>query len=120
MKINKGAIIRKIQEKYMDKEIPNFKAGDVVRVNMKIKEGDKERIQAFEGLVIAIRRRKSVDGSFIVRKTYPGQIAMEKIFPLYSPLIDSIEVLRRGRVRRAKLYYMRERFGKKARIEEIR
>ena len=98
------------------KAAPEFGAGDTVRVNVKIKEGDKERVQAFEGVCIA-RSNKGVDSNFTVRKLSYGE-GVERVFPLYSPRIESIELVRRGRVRRAKLYYLRGRTGKSARIVE--
>lgn len=107
-----------VERKYMEREIPDFSSGDTVRVNVKIKEGDKFRIQAFEGVVIAIRRNK-LSTSFVVRKVSFGY-GVERIFPLYSPMIESIERIKRGRVRRAKLYYLRQRKGKAARIKELR
>ena len=107
-----------IQKQYMDKEIPEFRSGDTVRVNVRIQEGEKFRIQAFEGVVIAIKKR-GVQSTFTVRKVSFGY-GVERIFPLYSPMIEGIERLKRGRVRRAKLYYLRKRKGKAARIREIR
>ena len=98
------------------KEIPSFKAGDTVSVYYKIKEGEKERIQIFEGIVIS-RRGSSIRETFTVRKISYG-IGTERIFPLHSNQIDKIEVKRKGKVRRAKLYYLRERQGKSARIAE--
>jgi large subunit ribosomal protein L19 len=98
------------------KAVPDFAPGDTLRVNVKIKEGDKERVQAFEGVCIA-RSNKGVDSNFTVRKLSYGE-GVERVFPLYSPRIDSIEIVRRGRVRRAKLYYLRGRTGKSARIAE--
>ena len=107
-----------IERKQMDREIPEFRPGDTVRVNVRIREGGKSRIQVFEGVVIRLRRR-GLQSSFTVRKVSFGY-GVERIFPLYSPTIESIERVRRGRVRRAKLYYLRERKGKAARIREIR
>jgi large subunit ribosomal protein L19 len=94
-----------------------FSIGDAITVAQKIKEGDKERIQMFEGDVIAINH-KGIASTFTVRKIGANAIAVERIFPYYSPLIDSIKFLRKGKVRRAKLYYMRERIGKAARVKE--
>ncbi len=102
----------------MDRKISEFRSGDTVRVNVKIKEGDKSRIQVFEGVVIAIKRN-GLSSTFTVRKVSVGY-GVERIFPLYSPTIQTIEVVKRGRVRRAKLYYLRERKGKAARIKERR
>lgn len=107
-----------VEKKYLEKEIPEFTPGDTVRVNVKIKEGDKFRIQAFEGVVIG-RRSRGLRSSFTVRKVTSGY-GVERVFPLYSPMIESIERVKKGRVRRAKLYYLRERKGKAARIREIR
>ena len=101
------------------KEIPQFKAGDTVRVAVEIKEGDKTRIQNFEGVCIAIRGQ-GTGKTFTVRKIGANNIGVERIFPLYSESIESISVVRRGKVRRAKLYYLRSRKGKAARIKELR
>ena len=98
------------------RQIPDFQAGDTVRVNVKIKEGERERVQAYEGVVIA-RGGQGVNESFTVRKISFGE-GVERVFPVMSPMIDSIEVKRRGVVRRAKLYYLRDRRGKSARIAE--
>ena len=100
-----------------DRPVPEFRPGDTVRVNYKVVEGTRERIQAYEGVVIARRGGSTLNASFVVRKIASGE-GVERIFPLYSPNIDSIEVVRRGRVRRAKLYYLRERRGRAARIAE--
>ncbi len=97
-------------------DIPNFSPGDTVRVHVKVKEGDKERIQIFQGVVIS-RKGGGARQLFTVRKV-SGGIGVERMFPLYSPSIDRIEVERHGRVRRAKLYYLRDLRGKAARIEE--
>jgi large subunit ribosomal protein L19 len=101
-----------------ERAVPVFAAGDTVRVNVKVIEGSRERVQAFEGVVIA-RRNRGINSSFTVRKISYGE-GVERVFPLYSPRIDSIEVVRKGRVRRAKLYYLRGRTGKSARIAERR
>jgi large subunit ribosomal protein L19 len=101
-----------------DRAIPEFGPGDTVRVNVKVVEGSRERVQAFEGVCIA-RRNRGLNSSFIVRKISYGE-GVERIFPLYGPTIASIELVRRGRVRRAKLYYLRGRTGKAARIVERR
>ena len=95
------------------KEIPAFRAGDTVRVDYKIKEGDKERIQPFEGLVMA-RKGAGTSRTFTVRKIASGEIGVERIFPLNSPWIEKLEVVKKGNPRRAKLYYLRERTGKAA------
>ena len=107
-----------IEQKFMKDDIPSFRAGDTVRVHVTIREGEKERVQVFEG--VCIRRRSAGSRStFTVRKVSYG-IGVERIFVLHSPMIRKIEVAARGRVRRAKLYYLRGRFGKAARIREIR
>ncbi len=111
-------LVDKVEQKYMDRKISEFRSGDTVRVNVKITEGDKSRIQVFEGVVIAIKRN-GLSSTFTVRKVSVGY-GVERIFPLYSPTIQTIEVVKRGRVRRAKLYYLRERKGKAARIKERR
>jgi len=108
--------ISDIQAKYMKKDLPALRAGDSVRVHTKIKEGDKERIQVFEGTVIAFR--KGGTGSmFTVRKVSYG-VGVERIFPLHSPRIDKVEVMGHGEVRRAKLFYLRELQGKAARLTQ--
>ena len=99
-----------------DRAIPDFAPGDTVRVNVQVIEGTRERVQAFEGVCIA-RRNRGINSSFTIRKISYGE-GVERVFPLYGPRIDSIEVVRRGRVRRAKLYYLRGRRGKSARIAE--
>ena len=101
-----------------DKKIPEFRPGDTLRVGVKVIEGDRTRVQAFEGVCIA-RSNKGVGSSFTVRKISFGE-GVERVFPLYSPIIEKIEVVRRGDVRRAKLYYLRGRTGKAARIAERR
>ncbi len=98
------------------KDVPPFRAGDTVRVNVRVKEGDKERLQAFEGVVIA-RKGEGVSKTFTVRKISNG-VGVERIFPLHSPMLESVSVVRRGRVRRAKLFYLRELTGKATRIKE--
>lgn len=110
------SLIQKIEQEQMKKDLPAFRAGDAVRVHVKIKEGDKERLQAFEGTVIRIRRG-GINSTFTVRKISFGQ-GVERIFPLHSPVIDRIEVTREGRVRRAKLYYLRKLKGRAARIRK--
>jgi large subunit ribosomal protein L19 len=107
-----------IQELLAERAVPEFQPGDTLRVNVKVVEGTRERIQAFEGVCIA-RRNRGINSSFVVRKISYGE-GVERVFPLYSPQIASIEVVRRGRVRRAKLYYLRGRTGKAARITERR
>lgn len=100
----------------LDKAVPAFAPGDTVIVQVKVKEGNRERLQAYEGVVIA-KRNRGLNSSFIVRKISAGE-GVERTFQTYSPLVASIEVKRRGDVRRAKLYYLRERSGKSARIKE--
>jgi len=102
-----------------EKEIPQFRAGDTVRLGIEIKEGEKKRVQTFEGIVIA-RSAEGVSATFTVRKIGANSVGVERIFPLYSDSIKSFEVLRRGRVRRAKLHYLRGLTGKKARIKELK
>lgn len=109
-------IIDELEQQQMQKEIPAFDAGDTVVVQVKVKEGDRERLQAFEGLVIA-KRNRGLHSAFTVRKISHGE-GVERVFQTYSPLIASITVKRRGDVRRAKLYYLRELSGKAARIKE--
>ncbi len=99
-------------------DLPDFKPGDTVRVHVRVVEGEKERIQVFEGVVIGLRGSRQ-GRTFTVRKV-SGGVGVERIFPLNSPMIQSIEVSRRGRVRRAKLHYLRDRIGKKARVREKR
>ena len=101
----------------LGKTIPDFKAGDTVRVGYKVTEGTRSRVQAYEGVVIGRKGGATISASFTVRKISFGE-GVERVFPLYSTNIDSIEVVRRGRVRRAKLYYLRDRRGESARITE--
>jgi large subunit ribosomal protein L19 len=112
------ALMRAVQEKYMRKDMlkVDFRPGDTVRVHVKVKEGDKERIQVFEGVVIR-KRGSGTDATFTVRKVSYG-IGIERTFPLHSKVIDKIEVVKRGIVRRARLYYLRELKGKAAKIKE--
>jgi large subunit ribosomal protein L19 len=109
-------IIEAIEQEQMNKEIPEFSPGDTVVVQVKVKEGTRERLQAFEGIVIA-KRNRGLNSSFTVRKISHGE-GVERVFQTYSPTVDSVEVKRRGDVRRAKLYYLRGRTGKAARIKE--
>ena len=109
-------IIDAIEQEQMSKEIPEFAPGDTIIVQVKVKEGNRERLQAFEGVVIA-KRNRGLNSSFTVRKISHGE-GVERVFQTYSPLVDSIQVKRRGDVRRAKLYYLRGRTGKAARIKE--
>ena len=109
-------VIEAIEKEQMDKEIPEFSPGDTVIVQVKVKEGNRERLQAFEGIVIG-KRNRGLNSSFTVRKISHGE-GVERVFQTYSPTVDSIKVKRRGDVRRAKLYYLRGRTGKAARIKE--
>jgi large subunit ribosomal protein L19 len=109
-------IIDELNKEQMSRDLPEFAPGDTIVVNVKVKEGNRERLQAFEGVVIAIRNR-GLNSAFTVRKISHGT-GVERVFQTYSPLIDSIKVKRRGDVRRAKLYYLRGREGKSARIRE--
>jgi large subunit ribosomal protein L19 len=104
------------QIKKLNKTIPAFQPGDTVVVNVRVKEGDRTRVQAYEGVCIA-RAGSGLNESFTVRKISYGE-GVERVFPVYSPMIDSVKVVRRGKVRRAKLYYLRDRRGKSARIAE--
>ena len=104
------------EKEWLRADIPAFRAGDTLRVNVRVREGDKERIQAFEGVCIA-RRGSGVSESFTVRKISNG-VGVERIFPVHSPMIQAISVVRRGKVRRAKLYYLRNATGKATRIRE--
>ncbi len=106
------------QKEWLRTDIPAFRAGDTVRVNVRVKEGDKERLQAFEGVCIA-RRGAGVNETFTVRKVSNG-VGVERIFPIHSPMIGTLIVVRRGRVRRAKLYYLRNLTGKATRIREAK
>jgi len=108
--------IKAIEERQMARQIPEFGPGDTVVVEVKVKEGERERVQAYEGVVIA-RSNRGVNSSFTVRKISHGE-GVERVFQAYSPSLGSITVKRRGNVRRAKLYYLRDRSGKSARIEE--
>jgi len=110
-------VLSQIAKEQLKNNIPSFKPGDTVRVHVKVIEGTRERIQLFEGVVIK-RRGADISESFTVRKISYG-VGVERTFPIHSPKIDKIEVMRRGRVRRAKLYYLRNLTGKAARIKEI-
>jgi len=109
-------IIEAIDNEQMGKEVPAFAPGDTIVVQVKVKEGTRERLQAFEGIVIA-KRNRGINSAFTVRKISHGE-GVERVFQTYSPVVDSIEVKRRGDVRRAKLYYLRGLTGKAARIKE--
>ena len=116
MNIIKDIEAEQISEIIKKRDVPDFKSGDAVKVNVFVTEGNKERVQAFEGVCIG-RKNDGIGSSFTVRKISYGE-GLERVFPLYSPKIQAIHVLRRGRVRRAKLYYLRGRTGKAARIAE--
>lgn len=113
---NANKIIQLVESKQMNKEIPHFEAGDTLVVQVKIVEGEKERLQAYEGVVIA-KRNRGLNSAFTVRKISSG-VGVDRTFQTYSPLVASISVKRRGDVRRAKLYYLRNLSGKAARIKE--
>ena len=111
-----NAIVENLGKKYMDKELPQLNPGDTVKVFVRIVEGNKERTQAIEGIIIK-KRGSGVGSTITVRKTFQG-VGVERVFAIYSPRIEKITVLRRGDVRRAKLYYLRDRIGKATRIKE--
>ena len=113
---NKNSIISAIEAEQMTAEVPEFAPGDTVVVQVKVKEGNRERLQAYEGVVIA-KRNRGMNSAFTVRKMSHGE-GVERVFQTYSPLVAEIKVKRRGDVRKAKLYYLRERSGKSARIKE--
>ena len=109
-------LIKVLSEQYMKKELPEMNVGDTVRVHVKIKEGSRERIQVFEGTIIA-KKHGGINETITVRRISYG-VGCEKVFPVHSPSIVSVETVRRGKVRRAKLYYLRERVGKSAKVKE--
>lgn len=109
-------IIKQLEQEQMKQDVPAFGPGDTVVVQVRVKEGNRERLQAFEGVVIA-KRNRGLNSAFTVRKISNGE-GVERVFQTHSPTVDSIKVLRRGDVRRAKLYYLRDRSGKSARIRE--
>ncbi len=111
--MNASAIISKIESEQKKKEVPKFNVGDTVKVHTRVIEGDKERVQIFQGIVIARERREQYEGSFTVRKISYGE-GVERKFPVHSPRVAKVEVLKHGKVRRAKLYYLRDRMGKEA------
>ena len=108
--------LKVISESSMKKEVPAFNVGDTIKVHVKIQEGDKSRIQIFEGTVIA-KKHGGVNETFTVRRVAHG-CGIERVFPLHSPVVEKVEVIRRGKVRRAKLYYLRDRVGKAAKVKE--
>ena len=109
-------IIKQLEAEQMKQDVPAYRPGDTVIVQVKVTEGDKSRLQAFEGVVIAVKNR-GINSAFTVRKISNG-VGVERVFQTHSPIVDSIEIKRRGDVRQAKLYYLRERSGKSARIKE--
>ena len=111
-------LVEMVEQPYLKSDIPPFRIGDTVKVYVKIKEGDKERVQMYEGVVIA-RKGQGLTETFTVRRMAYG-VGVERTFPVHSPKLEKIEIARRGKVRRAKLYYLRERTGKAARIKEMR
>lgn len=111
----RSAAIEFVESKHVRKDVPTFRAGDKIRVNWKVKEGDKERVQAFEGIVIR-KTRGGTDASFTVRKMSFG-VGVERIFPLHSPRYESLEVVTKGNVRRSRLFYLRSLRGKAARLD---
>ena len=110
--------IKQLEREMMRLDLPDFKAGDTVKVHVKIKEGEKERIQIFQGVVIS-KKKGTTNATFTVRKVSYG-VGVERIFQIHSPIIDKIEVVTKGKVRRAKIYYLRNLRGKAARIKELR
>ena len=118
-RINPDELIRKVERMQMRDDIPPFKPGDTVKVHIQITEGGKTRVQVFQGIVIS-RRGSGLNEMFTVRKIGAGGIGVERIFPVHAPVIKKIEVVRLGKVRRAKLYYLRTKVGKAARVKELR
>ena len=111
-------IIENIEKEYLKEDLPDFKSGDTVKVNVKVSEGNRERIQTFEGVIIAVNG-VGINKTITVRKLSFG-VGVERIFPVHAPIVDSLEVVRKGKVRRSKLYYLRDRVGKSAKIKEDR
>ena len=109
-------LVKILSEQYMKKELPEMNVGDTVRIMVRVKEGNRERTQAFEGTIIA-KKHGGINETITVRRISYG-VGCEKVFPVHSPSIDTIEVVRNGAVRRAKLYYLRDRVGKKAKVKE--
>ena len=109
-------LVKALTEKYMKPELPEMNVGDTVRVHLKVKEGNRERIQVFEGTVIA-KKHGGIEETFTVRRVSYG-VGVEKVFPVHAPSIEKIELVRHGKVRRAKLYYLRSRVGKAAKVKE--
>ena len=111
-------LIENIEKAYLKEDLPEFKSGDTVKVNVKVSEGNRERIQTFEGVIIAVNG-VGINKTITVRKLSFG-VGVERIFPVHAPIVDSLEVVRKGKVRRSKLYYLRDRVGKSAKIKEDR
>jgi large subunit ribosomal protein L19 len=114
--MNKYDIIRTLEKENMKQDLPDLKVGDYVKVAVKVKEGARERLQIFEGTIIAIHG-SGIRQAIVVRRLASG-VGVERVFPIHSPKVDNIEIVRRGKVRRAKLYYLRDRVGKAARVKE--
>jgi large subunit ribosomal protein L19 len=117
-RLHMSEIIKKLEQEQLKENAPQFRVGDTVKVYGKIKEGNRERIQVFEGTVIKRQNGENARATFTVRKFSNG-IGVEKTWPLHSPLVEKVEVIRRGKVRRAKLYYLRDRVGKRAKVKEL-
>lgn len=117
MTISNSLIIKEIEQRYIKTDLPDIRVGDTIIVKVEVTEGTKVRLQAFEGVVIARRRPKSVNAAFTVRKISFGE-GVKRVFQTHSPLIKSIEIKRKGKVRKAKLYYLEQKSGKEARIKE--
>ncbi|MCR4336692.1 MAG: 50S ribosomal protein L19 [Candidatus Omnitrophica bacterium] len=115
--MNTGAILKEVQKKYLRADLPEFEVGDVIKMRIKTQEADKVRLHPFDGTVIRKSEGKGMHASFTVRKVTFGE-GIEKTFPSHSPIIDSIEIVSKGKVNRAKLYYLRNRFGKQAKIKK--
>ena len=111
-------LIKSIEDEFLKEDLPSFGSGDTVKVNVKVSEGNRERIQTFEGVIIAING-VGVNKTITVRKLSFG-VGVERIFPVHAPIVDSIEIVRKGKVRRSKLYYLRDRVGKSAKTKEDR
>jgi large subunit ribosomal protein L19 len=114
--MNAQEIIRSIEAEYLKSDLPEIYIGDTIRVGVKIKEGDKERVQPYEGIIIA-RRHGGINETITVRRVFQG-VGVERVFLLHSPKVDTITVVRRGKVRRAKLFYLRDRVGKATRVKQ--
>jgi large subunit ribosomal protein L19 len=114
--MNAQEIIRSIEAEYLKSDLPEIYIGDTIRVGVKIKEGDKERVQPYEGIIIA-RRHGGINETITVRRVFQG-VGVERVFLLHSPKVDTITIVRRGRVRRAKLFYLRDRVGKATRVKQ--